>query len=104
MNNAIYLTQGDDSNALGERIIITLKSEVDLSGYSALFQLGSFQQRFNKLTSPELEIIIPAAVSKDFPVGPLFGSLKIFDSEGLQKTVIRNIMFHIEPGAEYGKY
>lgn len=102
--SSIKLIQGDDSNALGERIIITLKSEVDLSGYSALFQLGSFQQRFNKLTSPELEIIIPASASKNFPVGPLFGSLKIFDSEGLQKTVIRNIMFHIEPGAEYGKY
>ena len=98
----IKLTRGDDSNALGEQIIITLKSEIDLSGYSALFQLGEFRQKFDDISSGELEIVIPAAESRNLPVGRMSGSLKIFDPDGLQKTVVRNIMFQIEPGAEYG--
>ena len=95
---SIKLTQGDDSNALGEQIIITLKSNLDLTGYSAVFQLGEFRQEFDDISSKELPIIIPATESRKLPLGPLAGRLKIFDPDGLQKTVIRNIMFKIEPG------
>lgn len=95
---SIKLTQGDDSNALGEQIVISLKSNIDLTGYSALFQLGEFRQEFDDISSKELPIIIPAEESRKLPPGPLAGRLKIFDPDGLQKTVIRNIMFKVEPG------
>ena len=96
----IKLTQGDDSNALGGKIIITLQSETDLVGYTAKFRLGAFLQTFDDITSGELSIVIPAEESAKLPAGLLSGSLKIFDADGFQKTVLRNIMFQIEPGVQ----
>lgn len=93
--NMILLRQGDDSNALGGKIQFNLKTEIDLSGYSAVFQLCDFQQRFTDIASKRLDVVIPSGATAKLQVGRHFGALKIFDSRGLCKTIYDNIPFYI---------
>ena len=92
----ITLTQGDDSNALGKEIKITLNTDIDLTGFKAVFQLDNFQQKFDDITSKELFVVIPAADTAALPVGELDGGLKIYDANGLCLTVAKEIKFLIE--------
>lgn len=92
----IRLTQGDDSNALGEEINIILDSDLDLTGYSAVFQLCDFQYKWEDITSKKLPLIISSEDSKKLESGMQKGALKIYDKDGLAKTVIRDIQFLIE--------
>ncbi len=94
--SVITLRQGDDSNALGREIKITLDTDLDLTGFKAVFQLGDFRQEFNDITSNELFVVIPAAESEKLEVGPLAGALKIYDANGLALTVAVEIKFNIE--------
>lgn len=87
------ITQGDDSNALGQEINILLESDEDLTGFKAVFQLGDYQQKWDDITSKKLEVVIPREYTKKLAVGPNYGGLKIYDSNGLAKTVIRDIKF-----------
>lgn len=95
----ITLIRGDDTNALGGLVTITLKSEIDLIGMTAAFRLGDFLQEFTDLTSGELQIVIPAAETAKLPLGPITGTLQLTDTTGRQKTVIRNIFFDVKKGA-----
>ena len=92
----IKLTKGDDSNALGRSINIKLKTDLDLTGYTAVFQLCDFQQKFDDITSKTLPIVIPASASNKYECGQCKGALKIYDKNGLGKTVCRDILFFIE--------
>lgn len=95
MSDVIYLTQGDDSNALNERIMINLNTERDLTGYTAVFQLEEFRQEWDDISSKKLELIVPRSVTKKLTVGQHKGGLKIYDKKGLAKTVINNIKFYV---------
>jgi hypothetical protein len=92
----VTITQGDDTNALEEKIIISLDTELDLNGFSACFQLGNFQQFFSDIRTKELQIIIPGTETALLPAGPLYGALKIFDAAGRQKTLADNICFYVK--------
>lgn len=94
--SVITLRQGDDSNALGRETKITLDTDLDLSGFRAVFQLGDFRQEFTDITSKELLIVIPRDASANLPVGELDGALKIYDANGLALTVADEIKFLIE--------
>lgn len=94
--SVITLRQGDDSNALGREIKITLDTDLDLIGFTAVFQLGDFRQKFDNITSKELFVVIPAAESEKLEVGPLDGALKIYDANELALTVADGIKFLIE--------
>lgn len=89
------ITQGDDSNALGQEINILIESDEDLTGYTAVFQLGEYQQKWDDITSKKLGVVIPRQYTKKLKTGPNYGGLKIYDSNGLAKTVIRDIKFFV---------
>ena len=94
--SVITLRQGDDSNALGREIKITLDTDLDLTGCSAAFQLGDFRQEFADIASKELFVVIPASESANLPDGELNGALKIYDANRLALTVAHEIKFLIE--------
>lgn len=93
--NMILLRQGDDSNALGGRIEFILETELDLTGFRAVFQLQNFRQTFNDITSKKMDVVISAADALELNVGKCFGGIKIFDANGLCKTIYDNIPFYI---------
>lgn len=97
MDNTIYLTQGDDSDAMGKKYLLKIESEVDLTGFSAIFQLRHFQQKFNDISKKEVNVVIPSSVSALFPIGPANAAIKVFDTDGKQVTVARDIKFYILP-------
>lgn len=94
--SVITLRQGDDSNALGRETKITIETDLDLTGFTAVFQLGEFQQKFDDITNHELFVVIPRDASANLPVGELDGALKIYDANGLALTVADEIKFLIE--------
>lgn len=89
----IVYTQGDDSDAIGNVIEITLDTELDLTGYTARFQLGNFKQDFNDITSKNLEVVIPHSVF--VRTGTYNGALKIWDANGKCVTVARDLEFQV---------
>lgn len=93
----IDITQGDDSNALGKQILIHLNTSADLTGCSAIFQVGDFTQTWADITELELEVVIPREATALLPIGSIQGALKIVDSDGRTMTVCRNIMIRVSP-------
>ena len=95
MSDVINLTQGDDSNALNEKIVINLNSDLDLIGYTAVFQLEHYIQKWDNITSKKLEVVIPRSATEKLTVGSHKGALKIYDQNGLAKTIIKDIKFNV---------
>lgn len=94
--NMILLRQGDDSNALGGRIEFTLETQLDLTGFRAIFQLQNFRQTFEDITSKKMNVLISASDAAQLMVGKCFGAIKIFDANGYCKTIYDNIPFYIK--------
>lgn len=94
--SGIRITQGDDTNALGNGIIFTLNTDLDLLGYTAAFQVENIRKTWNDLTSKELTLILDREETAKLPVGTHLGALKIYDASGLAVTVIRNIPVYVE--------
>lgn len=92
----IKLTQGDDTNALGNSIVFTLNTDLDLTGYTAVFQVESIRKTWDDITSKELDLVITKEETAALSVGTHLGALKIYDSDGLAVTVIRNIPVYVE--------
>lgn len=94
---AIQITAGDDSNALGNTITIKLTTDVNLTGYSMIFELCGQTWTFDDITSGEVPLQITREQSIQFPTGTQYGAIKIFDEYGLCKTVLTDIPFYVKP-------
>lgn len=94
--SVITLRQGDDSNALGQEISIFLDTDIDLTGFRAVFQLDEFRQEFDDISSKELFVVISKKESEKLPIGELVGALKIYDANGLALTIADEIKFLIK--------
>lgn len=94
---AIRLTQGDDLNAFGREYNFVLSTDQDLTGWKAVFKLDGFHQVWDDITSKRLSLVISAKSSRSIRTGRLYGALKIYDQNGLCKTVKKDIEFIIEP-------
>lgn len=88
---SIMLTQGDDSNAMGRSIEITIETEEDLTGWSAFVQLEQFQWEFDDLTAGPLEWVITRDITEQLAPGEHLAAIKLFDSNDLCATVKRDI-------------
>lgn len=102
MNNCgcqsgITIVQGDDTNALGNSIVFTLETDLDLIGYSAIFQVEDLQYKWDDITSKELFLIFNREETATLEEGTYMGALKIFDDSNLAVTVIRNIPVNVLP-------
>lgn len=95
MEDTIVLTRGDDSDTLGEDIVLVLDTDIDLTGWTATFQLDGFRQKFEDITSKELELVFSKKDTRRLPLGNIKGALKIYNPEGKAHTVKRNIAFEI---------
>lgn len=93
----ITIVQGDDTNALGNSILFTLETDLDLTGYTAIFQVESLQYKWNDITSKELFLVFNREETATLTVGSQLGALKIFDENDLAVTVIRNIPVNVLP-------
>lgn len=95
--SAIQITAGDDSNALGNTITIKLTTDVDLTGYSMIFELCGQTWSFDDISSGEIPLVITREQSAQFPTGTQYGAIKIFDEYKLCKTVLTDIPFYVKP-------
>ena len=93
--NGITIVQGDDTNALGNTIVFTLETELDLTGYSAIFQVEHLQYKWNDITSKILNLVFTREQTATLEAGLYMGALKIFDENDLAVTVIRNISVNV---------
>ena len=91
----ITIVQGDDTNALGNSIIFTLETELDLTGYSAIFQVEHLQYKWDDITSKILNLVFTREQTATLESGIYNGALKIFDENDLAVTVIRNISVNV---------
>lgn len=87
----IEITVGDDSNALSQDIFINFETEIDLTGFYAIFELQGIQWRFNDITSKKCELIITREQSSQMRPGTCKAGLKVYDNKGLCRTVLRDI-------------
>ncbi len=93
----IIIRQGDDTNALGNSIIFNLTTELDLTGFKAVFQVDELRYEWNDITNKQLYMDFSADDTAKLPVGTSYGALKIYDSNGLATTVISNIPVRVLP-------
>ncbi|GEM_PF-581163 len=92
----IKLFKGDDTDFNeSEFLIIRLETNAALNGFKATFRLGSFVQEFADIASKTLKINIPHAITKQFPVGYLNGTLRFEDTSGRYQTISNTIPFEI---------
>lgn len=89
--NMIEITVGDDSNALSQDIIINFDTQIDLTGFYAIFELQGIQWRFNDLTSKKCELVITREQSAQMRAGTHKAGLKVFDNTGKCRTIMRDI-------------
>lgn len=92
----IILRQGDDSNALGNSIVFNLNTDLVLTGYKAVFQVGEVRYEWNNITSKRLELRITAEQTATLPVGTTIGGLKIYDNANRPVTVLE-IPVRVQP-------
>lgn len=97
VGTGIYVTRGDDSNAMGYQINIEIDTSLSLEGWTARFQLEDMAWDFDDITSKNLPLIISAEQSRILPVGTSYGALVLYDENGLRKTVMRNVPVYIYP-------
>ena len=94
-DDGIVITRGDDSNALNNTITIKIKTDLDLTGYKAVFQIGKEQWIYDDISTKIISVVINKDVSMKFPEGTLYAALKLFQPNGLCKTVFRNIPVYV---------
>lgn len=92
----ITITRGDDSDALGNTIKIVLKTELDLTDYTAIFQVKTLKWYFNNITGKELEIVFTRDQTLSLDEGVEYAALKIFDNDQKAITVFRDIPIYVK--------
>lgn len=96
-NNAkIIITRGDDSDALGNTIKIHLNTELDLTDFTAVFQIDKLRWEYDDITSKELNIVITREQSMQLEDGVAYGALKIYDATDKAITIIRDVPIYVK--------
>lgn len=94
-NDGIVITRGDDSNAFDNTITITIKTDLDLTGYHAIFQVAKEQWVFDDISDKKISIVFDKATSMKFKEGTYYAAMKLFEPSGLCKTVFRDIPVYV---------
>ena len=94
----IYIYRGDDTDWNNEQFvtvnITSGSSSIDLSTMSAVFTLGNFTQTYS-LAEGSFQVQLSSEITRQFPYGPLMGSIKILDSQHRIKTATTDIPFYV---------
>ena len=95
-SRGIITRRGDDTNALGIAILFNLNTDLDLTGYTAVFQVNDLRYTWDDITSKRLEMHFTREQTMTLPVGTSYGALKIYDNNGLAITVKSNIPVRVQ--------
>lgn len=93
--DAIKIFKGNDTNFNdGKFLTFSVTSNIDLSDFTGVFTLGSFSKP-GGLADGKMEVVIPAEVTSNFPLGPMTGIFKLIDTKMRVATVSNTIPFEI---------
>lgn len=93
----IIIRQGDDTNALGMAIIFNLNTDLDLTGFKAVFQVNDLRYTWDDITSKRLEMHFTREQTATLPLGTSYGAFKVYDNNDLAVTVLSNIPVRVQP-------
>lgn len=91
----IKIFKGNDTN-FNDAKFLTFKvtSDIDLSDFTGIFTLGSFTKP-GSLSDGKMDVVIPAAVTAQFPLGSMCGTFQLVDNKMRIATVTNKIPFLI---------
>ena len=95
-SDGIVITRGDDSDSFNNTITITMNTELDLTGYKAIFQICKEQWVFDDISSKQISIVIDKDRSMKFKEGTYYAAFKLFQPDGLCKTAFRDIPVYVK--------
>lgn len=91
----IKIFKGNDTNFNdGKFLTFIVTSDIDLSDFTGIFTLGSFSKP-GSLADGKMEVIIPAAVTAQLPLGCMNGIFQLVDTKMRVATVSNTIPFLI---------
>lgn len=84
----IEIFRGDDTDGLGYQTIVgRVETDIDLTGCTTTFRYLDFTQTFTGLSSGDtFNIVMSSSVTKTFPPGLGFASIRVTDSDGKVRT------------------
>ena len=83
----ITIRQGDDSDFNGHSITFNLKTDKDLAGWQARFQLQDLLFTFDNIETKQVNLVITSEQSEQLETGTCFGYLQLIDNNGKKGTV-----------------
>jgi len=95
--NAITLVRGNDTDFNGQHLLtLHLTSEVlDLSDLKASFTLVDVEKTYDDLTSGTIIVDYSASETAEFPIGIIYGDLKVESLSGKIATIENRIPFKV---------
>lgn len=93
----LEVRRGDDLNAFGKEVVVTLNTERDLISCRAVFELDGFRQEWDDVTSKRLLLVMTREDTYKLKVGQRFGHVKIYDQNNLAETVEKEISVFVHP-------
>lgn len=94
--NAITLVRGNDTDFNGQHLLkLRITGILDLSDLRASFTLVDVEKTFEDLTSGEITIDYSASETSEFPIGIIYGDLRVESLSGKIATVENRIPFKV---------
>lgn len=95
--NYITIIKGDDTNFIDDQfIVIHFKTDIDMSGFKAIFSLGEVNLTYGELSSKRIEIILSKEITSQLQTGKQFGELKLIDTKNRVRTITSVIPFLVQ--------
>lgn len=92
----IYITRGDDTNFNNYKFLtFNIDTEIDITGWSAVFTLGGVSYTFDNIESKTFSLVLSAEDTQKIPYGNNEGLLYFYDSDKRRKLVSNSIPFYV---------
>ncbi len=95
----VTIIQGDDTNFLDDQfLLVTFDTDIDLSGFTAIFSLEDVTLTYGNLSSKTFNIILSNDITSNLTIGKKYGEIKLIDTSNRIKTITSVIPFLIKKG------
>lgn len=92
----IYITRGDDTNFNNYKFLtFNINTEIDITGWSAVFTLGGVSYTFDNIESKTFSLALSAEDTRKIPYGNNEGLLYLYDSDKRRKLISNSIPFYV---------
>ena len=85
-------------------LTFSIKTDLDLTGWSAKFVLGWITKEIEDISSKSFEVILGSEDTKQLKLGSQCGSIILTDAEGHVKTVANTIPFEVTTAVVENEY